>query len=77
MNLGNFTADLPSPLDPTIVERLAITAGVTMDPIATSVDIDLDASAFAGVASVPVITVPLSREQYGVVPDDLVQRHLP
>ena len=60
MNLGNFTADLSSPLDPTIVERLAITAGVTMDPIATSVDIDLDASAFAGVASVPV-TVPLSR----------------
>ena len=51
MNLGNFTADLSSPLDPTtIVERLAITAGVTMDPIATSVDIDLDASAFAGVA---------------------------
>ena len=49
MNLGNFTADLSSPLDhPTIVERLAITAGVTMDPIATSVDIDLDASAFAG-----------------------------
>ena len=72
MNLGNFTADLSSPLDPTIVERLAITAGVTMDPIATSVDIDLDASAFPGVASVPVITVPLSREQYGVVPDDLV-----